>query len=149
MDRHTLGSIFISSWLFTIPLIKHLPSWRRLLIFVILCEEFCTNVYVFLKCEVVLRPNYTILLYLSASYYLLSAMTSCKLQIVAICVPSEVFIMWPTGINLLSGSFLTNQMRCLQTAQCCVNPWWVQHKSRYSVSCRSKFITVHYCYGDI
>ena len=149
MDWHTLGSIFISSWLFTIPPIRHLPSWRRLLIFVILCEEFCTKVYVFLKCEEVLRANYIILLYLSVLYYLLSAMTFCKWQIVAIYVPSYVFIMWATGINLLSGSFLTHQMRCcLQRPQCCANPW-VQHKSRYSVRCRWKFITVHSCYGDI
>jgi len=47
-------------------------------------------VYVFLKCEEVLRPNYTILFYLSVLYYLLFAMTFCILQIVAICVPSEV-----------------------------------------------------------
>jgi hypothetical protein len=34
----------------------------------------------------------------------------------------------------LSGSFLTNPMRCcLQRAQCCANPWWIQHKSRYTV----------------
>jgi len=50
-------------------------------------------VYVFLKCEEVLRANYIILLYLSVLYYLLSAMTFCKWQIVAIYVPSYVFIM--------------------------------------------------------
>jgi hypothetical protein len=144
-----LGIIFISRWLFTLPLIKHLPSWRRLFIFVILCEEFCT-VYVFLKGEEVLRTYYKSLLYLSVLYYLLSAMTSCKLQIFAICVPSGMFVMWATWINLLSGSFLTNQMRCcLQRTQCCANPWLVQHESRYSVSCQSKFITVRSCCGDI